>query len=167
MYWYVHGLLNYDIMGFILSIISKACGIGALNSVAHASPTTSVFESEPFITALFVMTLFTNLSCTSQYEFADPKLPRFISDMPHIVLIAAKIWWVGRKTATILHTRTLMPIAIVIVESGALYSASLLILLIAFLKQSWAKPIMVDLVVQIIVSSANFAFSVPSLTRKS
>lgn len=55
-------------------------------------------------------------------------------------------------TAGVLHSRsTLLPIAVVIIESGALYSVSLLVLLISFLKQSWAKPIMVDLVVQIIV----------------
>ena len=68
------------------------------------------------------------------------------------VLIGVRIWWVDHKTAGLLRSRTLKPIANIIIESGALYSASLLILLIMFLKKSWAKPIMVDLVVQIIVS---------------
>lgn len=46
----------------------SACGIGALVSVARASPTTSVFESEPLILALFVMTLVTIFACTSEYR---------------------------------------------------------------------------------------------------
>ena len=74
------------------------------------------------------------------------------------MLIAARIWWVDHKSAGLLRSRTLKPIASIIIESGALYSASLLILLITFLKKSWAKPIMIDLVVQIIVS--------PSITYK-
>lgn len=52
-------------------LILIVCGIGALVSVAQASPSTSVFESEPLITALFVMTLFTNLSCTSQSQTSN------------------------------------------------------------------------------------------------
>ena len=79
------------------------------------------------------------------------------------VLIAARIWWVDHKTAGLLQSRTLKPIANIIIESGALYSASLLILLIMFLKKSWAKPIMVDLVVQIIVSCLLSCFTFVSM----
>lgn len=48
-------------------LILIVCEIGALVSVA----TTSVFESEPLITAIFVMTLFMNLSCTSQSQTSN------------------------------------------------------------------------------------------------
>lgn len=61
----LHDLGNNVVMSAI------ACGIGALVSVAQALPSTSVFESEPLITALFVMTLFTNLSCTSQSQTSN------------------------------------------------------------------------------------------------
>ena len=79
------------------------------------------------------------------------------------VLIAARIWWIDHKTAGLLRSRTLKPVANIIIESGALYSASLLILLITFLEKSWAKPIMVGLVVQIIVSCLLSCFTFVSM----
>ncbi|KAH7890367.1 hypothetical protein F5I97DRAFT_16588 [Phlebopus sp. FC_14] len=107
-------------------------GIGALQGFARASPTTPIFitELQNWVVSFFSLTLFTNFSCTS--------------------LIAMRILWVHHRANTAISDRSLVSAAIVIIESGAIYSVCLIILLSLYLSNSFAQYLMLDAVTQII-----------------
>ena len=65
-----------------------------------------------------------------------------------LVLIALKIWLHERRSSAIiaLRSRTLVPVMVTVVESGAIYSTTLLALFIAYLSESWAHYIILDMV---------------------
>ena len=67
-------------------------------------------------------------------------------------LIAARIIWVHRQMVGSINGREVLPAAIVIVESGAIYSACLIILLSLYVSGSLAQYVVLDAVTQIIVS---------------
>ncbi|KAF8508434.1 hypothetical protein BU17DRAFT_56742, partial [Hysterangium stoloniferum] len=102
-------------------IIPALCVIGTLIvgiGVVHgcAIPKNGdVFAStlSGWITSFFVLTLATNVICTS--------------------LIAGRIWFTTRKVAHFSGQQTLMPVVIIVVESGFIYSASCITLLVVYL----------------------------------
>lgn len=53
---------------------------------------------------------------------------------------------IERRTASTFRSRSLSPVLVVMVESGALYSVSFLIVLVLFLNDSWAEYIVLDMV---------------------
>ena len=62
-------------------------------------------------------------------------------------LIALRIWSVDRAGGRYRETKsTLKPVLAVVIESGAIYSASLTILLAVYLSHSWAHFIVLDAV---------------------
>lgn len=107
-------------------LASFGVGIALLYVFSHATPTEQVFKLERFVISFFVLTLFTNLCCTC--------------------LIASRIWWKTRqitKTVTV-RGRTAMSAMVVIVESGAIYSTCLVILLILYEIDSYAQYFFLD-----------------------
>jgi len=116
----------------ICFIASIGVGIGALQAFARAAPDEQVFISklQNWIVSFFSLTLFTNFSCTT--------------------LIAGRIWWTHRRAIGLVGGRSLVPAAVVIVESGAIYSACLVILLSLYLSGSFAQYIVLDAVTQVI-----------------
>ena len=72
-----------------------------------------------------------------------------------LVLIALKIWLHERRSSAIiaLRPRTLVPVMWTVVESGAIYSTTLLALFIAYLSRNWAHCIILDMVCSIFFRS--------------
>ncbi|TBU49794.1 hypothetical protein BD309DRAFT_1014500 [Dichomitus squalens] len=102
---------------------STATGIGILYSFDKVVPQASIFVVQlgHWITAFFSMTFATNVVCT--------------------VLVAYRIWSMNRKH---LAFRKLRPLMLLIVESGAIYSATLLALLILYNVDSWFQYVVLD-----------------------
>ena len=62
-----------------------------------------------------------------------------ITDFVYSAMIAFRIWSVERAGGKYRETKsTLKPVLAVVIESGAIYSASLTIFLIIYLSHSWA-----------------------------
>lgn len=79
-------------------------------------------------------------------------------------LIAGRVWWIQRKlqkTGVAVVGRDLTPALIVVIESGAIYSACLIILLALYLSGSFAQYILLDG-----VSSSNFRKSTVCINSK-
>jgi hypothetical protein len=64
-----------------------------------------------------------------------------------LVLIAGRIWWINRQAGSAaekISGRKLGPTIIIIIESGAIYSACLIILLSLYVSGSYAQYIFLD-----------------------
>ncbi|KIJ24744.1 hypothetical protein M422DRAFT_72321 [Sphaerobolus stellatus SS14] len=107
-------------------VATLATGIGVVVSLGRLSNGSDIFAStlKGWITSFFVLTLCTNFMCTSS--------------------IAGRIWFTTRKVKNYSGNRSLMPIVIVLIESGALYAASCIALVISYLLGSNAQYIVVD-----------------------
>jgi len=124
---------DWRIVGFPLVLLSgsTASAIGTLYSFAKASAGVVFRETlSRWIISFFVLTLATNLICTS--------------------LIATKIWKINRFTAHIIDDNNLKPVMLVILESGAIYSCTLITLLVCYLTGSWAQYLLLDAVSPIV-----------------
>jgi len=108
---------------------SIVAGIGALIAFARASATADVFQAKVWIASYFTLTLCVNFGCTC--------------------LIAGRIWSINRENRGS-GSRNLLPVVIIIVESGAIYSVSLIALLVVFLAGSWFQYAIMDAVTPII-----------------
>jgi hypothetical protein len=112
---------------------SIGVGIGALQAFARASPDAPVFITalQRWIVSFFSLTLFTNFSSTT--------------------LIAFRIWWIHRNSKGAVGSgRSVLPAMVVIIESGSIYSACLVILLSLYLSGSFSQYIVLDAVTQVI-----------------
>ncbi|CAL1707855.1 unnamed protein product [Somion occarium] len=111
----------------LLLLGSTVCGIGILYSFAKITTHAEIFAAElkQWITSFFTLTLSTNVICTG--------------------LLAFKIWRVN-KLSTRVGATNLMPVLLVVVESGAIYSATLITLLATYLAGSWAQYLLLDAV---------------------
>jgi len=119
----------------VLLVASCVTGIYTIVSEARLAPSAPVFALKNWVSTFFSITLFTNFSCTA--------------------LIAYKIWSTTRQTGQLLstsgvHSRSTFSALMIVVESGAIYSISLVTLLATFLSGSWSQYIALDAVVQII-----------------
>ncbi|KAM5538492.1 hypothetical protein V8D89_007825 [Ganoderma adspersum] len=112
---------------FVLLLGSTATGVGILYSFDKVVPQASIFvvQLNHWITAFFSMTFATNVICTA--------------------LVAYRIWMINRSHLAFRH-RKLRPIMLLIVESGAVYSATLLALLILYNVDSWFQYVVLDAV---------------------
>ncbi|KAI5116459.1 hypothetical protein M0805_005872 [Coniferiporia weirii] len=110
-----------------------ATGVAALVNAGRVSGTTPIFATEikHWIVSFFVLTLFTNFSCTA--------------------LIAFKVWWAERQLAGFAHfSSNFKPVMIIVIESGAVYSAALFALLGTYLSGTWGYYFVLDSMPQII-----------------
>ena len=64
--------------------------------------------------------------------------------MDRLVLIASRIWHIERRTRLFINGRSLSPTIVIIVESGAIYSATLISLLTTYLSGSWGQYPVLD-----------------------
>ncbi|KZP24249.1 hypothetical protein FIBSPDRAFT_822382 [Athelia psychrophila] len=111
---------------------SIACGTGTMVSFARVSSDDSVFvmQLHNWIISFFALTLFTNFIAT--------------------FLIAFRIWRTHRRAGGLTIGRSLVPTIVLVIESGAIYSATLVILISLYLSGSYAQYIALDAVTQII-----------------
>ncbi|KJA15271.1 hypothetical protein HYPSUDRAFT_48489 [Hypholoma sublateritium FD-334 SS-4] len=117
----------------ICFIASIGVGIGAIQAFSKAAPDAPVFVAslQKWIVSFFSLSLFTNFSST--------------------VLIAFRIWWTHRKTKNVEKSgQSVLPAMVLIIESGSIYSACLVILLSLYLSGSFAQYILLDAVTQVI-----------------
>ncbi|KAF8896594.1 hypothetical protein BD779DRAFT_1668355 [Infundibulicybe gibba] len=110
---------------------STATGVGILYSFSQLTPETKIFvpQLKKWIISFFSLTLVTNIICTS--------------------LIAFRIWYVNHQ-CTAFSSRSLRPVLRLVIESGAIYSITLLVLLILYKTHSWFQYVVVDAVSPII-----------------
>ncbi|KDQ49552.1 hypothetical protein JAAARDRAFT_186972 [Jaapia argillacea MUCL 33604] len=124
---------KYWIVAFpgLLLMGSTVTGIGILYSFAKVAQDAEIFLPElgHWIVSFFTLTLATNLICTG--------------------LVAARVWKINKMSERV-GTANLMPVLLVIVESGAIYSATLLTLLFTYVADSWAQYLLLDAVSPIV-----------------
>ena len=116
-------------------------GFGAIISFSEVSPETQVFSFAKWVAAFFAATLAPNVICTCTFPYWDS-----ISsiDLTCSAMIAFRIWSVDRACGKYRETKsTLKPVLAIVIESGAIYSASLTILLIVYLSHNWAHFIVI------------------------
>jgi len=115
----------------LLFVGSFATGIGILYSFARVVPNAPVFvqQLQQWIISFFISTFATNVICTG--------------------LVAFRIWFINRQTI-VFTGYSMRPIIFLVVESGAVYSMTLLVLLILYKVQSWFQYVVLDAVSAIV-----------------
>jgi len=116
-------------------VLSLLGSIGVAGGTLHSFTTvsTGVFTSnvQHWITAFFIITLVTNFTCTC--------------------LIAGRIWWIHRTTkGRIASGPNLAASMILVIESGAIYTLCLIILMALYGSGTYAQYIALDAVTQLI-----------------
>ncbi|KAJ7909224.1 hypothetical protein B0H13DRAFT_2330524 [Mycena leptocephala] len=111
------------------------CGasIGTVYKITQPAPTSSdIFASRTgqWVTSFYVITLSCNFIATG--------------------LLAYKLWTIERGVHGTRVGRGLMPVLLIIIDAGALYSATLLAALIGFVNQSNATYVVLDMIPPII-----------------
>ena len=116
-------------------------GVGAIISFSKVSPEVQVFLFTGLVAVFFAATLATNVICTCTSSYWDPI--SFI-DFIYPAMIAFRIWSVDRAYGKYRETKsTLKPVLAIVIESGAIYSASLTVLLVIYLSHNWAHFIVI------------------------
>lgn len=106
-----------------------AIGIVVSWSISVADPGKNIFDTaSPWIAAFFIITMILNVCCTGA--------------------IVVKIWCARRHATT--ASRRLSSVVAVIIESGAMYTTSILGLLIAYLSNSNGQYAALDLVTPLV-----------------
>ncbi|KAI0632005.1 hypothetical protein C8Q77DRAFT_1158687 [Trametes polyzona] len=115
----------------ILLLGSTVTGVGILYSFDKVVPEAPIFaiRLSRWITAFFSMTFSTNAICTA--------------------LVSVRMWKINHGHSSFRHHR-LRPVMVLIVESGAVYSATLLALLILYNVGSWFQYVVLDAVSPIV-----------------
>ncbi|KAJ7598600.1 hypothetical protein C8J56DRAFT_169867 [Mycena floridula] len=115
---------------FLLLLGSTATGIGILNAFEKVGKA-EIFASElsRWIISFFSMTFATNVICTA--------------------LVAYRVWVIN-KTRMSFRVRKIRSALLLVVESGALYSATLMVLLILYTSESWFQYVIIDAVSPIV-----------------
>ncbi|EKM77656.1 hypothetical protein AGABI1DRAFT_115203 [Agaricus bisporus var. burnettii JB137-S8] len=117
----------YILFPCILYIASLVTGIGILVTMGETGDGSLVFFEllGRWISSFFAFTLATSTTCT--------------------IMIASRIWYLNNQSARSgSQLSSLHPIARVVVESGAIYSSMLIILLILYGQKSWFQYVIVD-----------------------
>ncbi|PPQ80728.1 hypothetical protein CVT25_001848 [Psilocybe cyanescens] len=140
--------MAYKIVHYIHLVVQLGVGIAAVHGFALAAPDHPMFlnDLQHWAIAFFTLTLFINIISTT--------------------LIAFRIWWIHRKTKTIVSGRSVLPAMVVIVESGAIYSACLIILLSLYLSGSFTQYIVPDAGIVFSLVILRVALGISSETRK-
>ena len=119
-------------------------GVGAIISFSKVSPEAQVFSVPGWVAAFYAITLAENAMCTCTSSLWDPI--SFI-DVTYSAMIAFRIWSVDRAGRRYRETKSMFkPVLAVVIESGAIYSAFLTILLAVYLSHNWAHDIFIFLV---------------------
>ena len=119
-------------------------GIGTIISYTRVSSEGQVFSIGGWYAIFFTTTLATNVICTCRSSHWDPI--SFI-DFMHSAMVAFRIWSVDRVVEKYREAKsTLKPVLAIVIESGAIYSASLIILLINYFSHNWVYFLLPQLV---------------------
>ena len=124
---------------------ATVAGAGSVWACSQADPSRGVnfiAHTEPWITAFCSSTLSTNLICTCTPSCRGPKFRSLIS---LIVLLAFRIWQINSRVRCN-GGSTLMPVVLIIIDAGLLYSASLLSGLVCFVAHSNGTWVVLDMV---------------------
>ncbi|KAJ7668658.1 hypothetical protein DFH06DRAFT_1182191 [Mycena polygramma] len=115
----------------ILLLGSATAGVGILYSFAVVVPQAEIFvvQLQQWIVSFFSLTLATNIICTS--------------------LVAYRLWSINRQIEEFVNNR-FNPIILLVVESGAIYSATLMTLLILYKTKSWFQYVLLDAISPIV-----------------
>lgn len=102
--------------------------IEGLLKLSKIDPNSFTFASsiKSWPIAFFCLTLVTNASCTA--------------------LIAYRIWRIEQQTLIVFKSRRLSPVVAIIIESGAIYSVFLIILIATYVPKSWSQYIFLNAV---------------------
>ena len=115
-------------------------GIGTIISYTRVSSEGQVFSIGGWNAIFFTTTLATNVICTCRSSHWDPI--SFI-DFTHSAMIAFHIWSVDQAVGRYREAKsTLKPVLAIVIESGAISSASFTIILAVYLSHSWAHVIL-------------------------
>jgi hypothetical protein len=134
--WNGNKFVFYPLLtGFLGSVVTA---LGSFTSAAHSHLSSSsttlpilTFKQNGWVISFFVLTLLINGFATA--------------------LIAGRIWWVPLRVTQIQGSNgNLGPTSIAIMESGAIYSISLVILMVLYVKHTYAQNIVLDSMTQII-----------------
>ena len=110
--------------------------VGSIISHTEILLEAKVFSQVGWSAAFFATTLATNVICTCTSSYWDSI--DFI-DFMYSAMITFHIWSVNWASGKYCETKsTLKPVLATVIESGAIYSASLMILLIIYFSHSWA-----------------------------
>ncbi|KAK7028271.1 hypothetical protein R3P38DRAFT_2935081 [Favolaschia claudopus] len=126
---------SFPVIAFpsLLLLGSTAAGIGILYSFAKVVPQAEIFvvELQHWILSFFSLTLATNLICT--------------------ILVASRIFYVNQlsKSFNVMST-SLRPVALLVIESGMVYSGTLMALLILYRAESWFQYVLLDAISPIV-----------------
>lgn len=119
--------LEFIVVPSFIYVGCLVSGIGIIVKMAVSTNDGPIFYErrlECWITAFFSCTLATSIICT--------------------LLISSRIWHLGRNSISEQLRGTFKPAARVIFESGAIYSSTLIALLVLFLADSWFQYVLVD-----------------------
>ena len=121
-------------------------GVGIIISYSKVSLQMQVFSFTGWVAAFFAATLATNVICTCTSSYWYPI--HFLDfDFEYSAMIVLRIWSIDRAGGKYRETKSaLKPVLVVAIESGAIYSTSLTILLVLYLSHSWAYFILVHAV---------------------
>ncbi|KAJ7770610.1 hypothetical protein B0H16DRAFT_1715269 [Mycena metata] len=126
--WGSNKLITFPFL--VCLFANVATGVAVVVTQTLRKPTQSIFSGPLHLWPLFtyILTLMVNVGCTT--------------------LIAYRIWAVNRQTK-LLNVGTLVPVAVVIVESGVIYAVCVVLQLGLFLSDSGGFKILEDVLMQI------------------
>ena len=119
---------------FFLNLVT---GVGVIISFSKVSPEAPVFSVTRWVATFYAITLATNVICTCTFSYRDP-----ISsiEFTYLALIAFRIWSIDRDGGKYRETKSMLrPVLAIIIESAAIYSSFLMILLVVYLSHNWAS----------------------------
>lgn len=107
-------------------------------------------QLQDWIVSFFISTFATNVICTGELQrnFTPNR------GSQDVALVAFRIWFINRQTI-VFTGYSMRPIIFLVIESGAVYSVTLLVLLVLYKSQSWFQYVVLDAVRPIRLSSAN------------
>jgi hypothetical protein len=122
-------------------------------SLFNTAPGTSFFGKGAWqiigIAIWIIITLCLNLCCTSKSRFYLDR--NNLTQARNQVAIVAKLWRTHQRVSPN-YGRSLFPVIAVIIESGALYTAGALSLVISFLARSSGQDVAMDVITPLVVS---------------
>ena len=119
---------------FFLNLVT---GVGVIISFSKISPEAQVFSLSKWVVAFYAITLATNVICTCAFSYWDPI--SFI-EFTYLAMIAFRIWSIDRDGGKFRATKSMLkPVLAVIIESAAIYSSFLMILLVVYLSHNWVS----------------------------
>ncbi|TBU32555.1 hypothetical protein BD311DRAFT_654485 [Dichomitus squalens] len=132
--WYV------IVVPSVLLVGSTVSGIGILYSFARVVPEANIFvkELQDWILSFFSLTLATNILCTGTFHLTSL-----------LGLVALRIWQMNRAIMNFVN-HSYHPIIFLVLESGMVYSATLLTLLVLYKTGSWFQYVLLDAISSIV-----------------